>query len=138
MTHANTYDLGLDLWKRWTRMWNGEPALARALVAPSFVLHLPLPSDADASAITTPIAVERWIAAHRAKFTSLTFRYDAGPFVDTVAGAVVGPWIAEAVIAGAPRLVCGMDTIAFRDGKVTEYWTVGKDVTAFGAWITRS
>jgi hypothetical protein len=30
--------------------------------------------------------------------------------------------------------VCGMDTIAFRAGKITEYWTLSKPVDAFGRW----
>lgn len=133
---TNTYETGLDLWTRWMQMWNERPALARELVAPQFVLHLPMPAAVDASTITDPAAVERWVTVHCAKFTSLAFRYEAGPYVDTVAGVVAGPWIADAAVAGVPRLVCGMDIIAFRDGKITEYWTVGKDVEAFGAWIT--
>jgi hypothetical protein len=40
------------------------------------------------------------------------------------------------VIDGAVRHVCGMDTIAFRDGKITEYWTLSKDADPVGDWNT--
>jgi hypothetical protein len=45
-----------------------------------------------------------------------------------------GPWIADVIQNGTPRSMCGMDTIAFRDGKITEYWTLAKPVEAFGRW----
>jgi hypothetical protein len=128
------YEMGLGLWTRWTEMWNGRPELARELVALRFALHLPLPSLADAAAIADPEAVVRWVTSHRAQYDRLTFSYGAGPFVDTRACVVAGPWTAEVVAKGAARLVCGMDTIAFHDGRITEYWTVGKDVDRLGAW----
>ena len=64
----------------------------------------------------------------------MTFHYSSGPFVDTVAGIVAGPWSAESAIDGTSRLLCGMDTIAFRDERITEYWTVAKEVDTIGAW----
>lgn len=130
------YQTGIRLWAQWTEMWNGRTALARELVAARFVLHLPLPNAVDPATVTDPASVERWVTAHRARFERITFHYDAGPFVDTVAGVVAGPWTAEIVIGGAPRMVCGMDTIAFRDGKITEYWTLSKDVDAVGRWTS--
>ena len=57
-----------------------------------------------------------------------------GPFVDTRAGVVAGPWHAETVIDGIARFACGMDTIAFRDGKVVEYWTMSKPADDLGRW----
>jgi hypothetical protein len=32
------------------------------------------------------------------------------------------------MIEGKPRLSAGMDTIEFRNGKITEYWTLSKEV----------
>jgi len=80
--------------------------------------------------------VERWVRAHRAKYERLHFQYDCGPFVDVRAGVVAGPWIADVVQDGAARATCGMDTIVFRDGKITEYWTLAKPVDAFGRWAS--
>jgi hypothetical protein len=134
MNDRDIYATGVRLWRDWTRMWNGTPELALELVAPQFVLHLPLPETASQETIVDPVSAERWVRAHRAKFDRLEFRYDCGPFVDVRAGVVAGPWIADVVIDGAPRPTCGMDTIAFRDGKITEYWTLGKPVEAFGRW----
>jgi hypothetical protein len=134
MNDDNLYDVGLRLWAQWFEMWNGRPELALDLVAPRFALHLPLPSLVDAAAITDPEGVARWVTKHRAQFERLTFLYDAGPFVDASARVVTGPWTAEVVTRGTTRLVCGMDVIAFRDGRITEYWTLGKDADRIGDW----
>lgn len=117
-------------------MWNGETERARTLVAPRFVLHLPTPSLVDPTTIDNPLAFERWIVAHRARFQRLVFRTGCGPFVDETDGIVAGPCCAEASMDGAPRVVVGMDTIAFRDGKVTEYWTLSKEADAVEPWVT--
>lgn len=130
----DSYRLGIELWAKWTEMWNGRPELALTLVGPRFVLHLPQPENLDPTSINSPASVEQWVRAHRARFDRLTFRYEAGPFVDTRAGVVAGPWVADSAIAGKPRVVCGMDTISFRDGKIIEYWTVSKQVDAPRDW----
>lgn len=115
---------GRRIWNEWTNMWNERPALARTLVAPVFALHLPAPVDLEPSHINSPAAVEAWVTKHRAKFRALTFLNEHGPFVDEEAGVVAGPWCAEARLDESPRWMCGMDTIAFRDEKVTEYWSI--------------
>ena len=86
--------------------------------------------------VDSPAAVARWVVAHRASFQRLTFHMGCGPFVDVRAGIVAGPWSADASVDGSPRWVCGMDTIAFRDRKITEYWTVAKEADAIGRWVT--
>jgi hypothetical protein len=134
---TDPYEVGTRLWTQWMEMWNGRPALARELVAERFVLHLPLPSIVDATTITHPAAVERWVSEHRARFEHLTFHVDAGPFIDTIANVVAGPWWAAVVANGTSRVVCGVDTIAFRDGRIVEYWTLAKDASSVGAWIMR-
>jgi hypothetical protein len=130
------YDTGIALWTRWTQMWNDAPALALELVAPRFALHLTSPSLADPATICDPAAVARWVAAHRARFDKLVFSTRVGPFVDTRAGVVAGPWIAETIVGGVATPVCGIDAIAFVAGKVTEYWTMSKPVEAYGDWAT--
>ena len=109
---------------------------ARELVAPVFTLHLPLPSRAEQTAITFLEAVHEWVVLHCARFDRLVFSTEVGPFVDTVRGVVAGPWNADTIVEGKPQPVCGMDTIAFRDGRITEYWTISKPVDAFGRWAT--
>lgn len=71
--------------------------------------------------VCDPASVERWVIAHRARFQRLVFHNHCSQFVDVRAGVVAGPWLADTVQDGTPRPVCGMDTIAFRDGKITEY-----------------
>jgi hypothetical protein len=130
------YATGIRLWNGWTEMWNRRPELARTLVADRFVPHLVTPGTVDPETICDPAAVERWVIAHRARFQRLVFHTGCGPFIDVTAGVVAGPWFADSSLDGAPRPVCGMDTIAFRDGKITEYWTLSKDVDAIGGWVT--
>jgi hypothetical protein len=129
------YEEGLQLWARWTEMWNGRTALAREIAGERFVLHLTLPKLIDPATVNDPPSVERWVIAHRAR-VSPRFHYEAGPFVDTVARVVAGPWWADLVVDGKPGLACGMDTIAFRDGKITEYWTLSQGVETVGVWTT--
>jgi len=129
------YQTGIKLWADWTEMWNGRPELALELAAARFVVHLPLPSPFDAAAVSNPAAVQRFVREARARFERITFHYQAGPYVDTVAGVVAGPWWAESVLDGKQRLSAGMDTIAFRDCKITEYWTLSKEVDSVGDWV---
>lgn len=134
MDNNEIYQTGLRLWNEWTRMWNSAPELALELVAPRFVLHLTLPSVVPQETVVDPVTVERWVRGHCAKYERLEFRTECGPFVDVRAGVVAGPWIADAVQQGKLQPVCGMDTIAFREGKITEYWTTSKPTDAFGLW----
>ena len=125
MTNTDLHATGLRLWDEWTEMRNGRPELARALVADRFTLHVVTPTlGVDPTTVSDPAAVERWVRAHRAKFARLTFSSNMRPFVDVAAGVVAGPWSADISVDATPRWACGMDTIAFRDGKITEYWTL--------------
>ncbi len=128
------YATGLELWRRWTEMWNSKPELALELVAPRFVLHLIQPAQIDETTVCDPATTAAWVANHRAKFDQLTFHTGVGPFVDTRASVVAGPWHAETIMNGVSAQVCGMDTIAFRDGKITEYWTMSKPTENLGRW----
>ena len=134
MTNRDLYETGKQLWIDWTRMWNGEPELARTLVAERFVLHLVLPDVIGQDTIVDAAGVERWVRAHRARFDRLEFLLEVGPFVDVRAGVVAGPWNAHVVENGVARPTCGMDTIAFRDARITEYWTMSKPAESFGRW----
>lgn len=133
------YQQGIDLWNRWTEMWNGKPELALELVAPRFALHLTaVPSrGVDITTIDTPERVMEWVRNHRAKFTNLTFTTQVGPFVDVTAGVVAGPWSADTTSGGTSSWACGMDTIAFRDGRITEYWTLSSPVDRVATWDQR-
>jgi hypothetical protein len=134
----NIYATGIRLWKEWTEMWNGRPELALELAAARFNLHLVTPSDQDQLAIASPEALRQWVARHCAKYQSIRFVFSVGPFVDERAGVVSGPWHAEIMTReGKPVWACGMDTVMFRDGKITDYWTVSKPADEIGRWSTR-
>lgn len=130
------YQTGIQLWNQWTRMWNERPELAREIVASEFALHLTTPGTVDQTTITSPESVLAWVHSHRARFKRLTFDTRVGPFVDVVKGVVAGPWYADLNIDGKDGWACGMDTIAFHAGKITEYWTLSKEVDEVGRWST--
>ena len=130
MVLMNDYEIAKDLWKKWTEMWNGRPELALELAAPKFALHLPTPGNVDQTTVVTPDAVVAWVAASIARFDRITFRYEAGPFV-------AGPWSGEIVAGGKISFVCGMDSIGFKNGKLTEYWTLSKESDAIARWTQR-
>jgi hypothetical protein len=132
------YATGRHLWKLWMEMWNGRPELARALVADGFTLHLTIPSLVRQETIVGPADVERWVTGHRARFRRLVFHPDCGPFVDVAAGVIAGPWFAELSVDESPRLACGMDMLAFVAGRITEYWTLAREVDEVGRWVSRA
>jgi hypothetical protein len=134
----NTYETGTRLWNDWTEMWNGRPELALELVAPRFRLHLVTPSDYDQLGVDHPEAVRQWVTRHRARYQTLRFIFGVGPFVDERAAVVSGPWHVEIItLDGKQGWACGMDTIRFSHGKITDYWTVSKQADEIGRWSTR-
>jgi hypothetical protein len=133
----NSYETAIRLWNDWTEMWNGRPELALQLVAPRFSLHLVTPSVQDQLAVASPEAVRQFVTRHRARFEAIRFSFAVGPFVDERAGVVSGPWHAELIRDGKPGWACGIDTVVFRAGKITEYWTVSKEADGVGRWSTR-
>jgi hypothetical protein len=132
--NEDLYETGIRLWAEWTAMWNGRTELALDLVAPRFVVHLPPPNPTDPATVHDPASVKSWVERHRAGFDRITFHYEAGPFVDTIAGVVAGPWSAEVVVGGKTKRICGMDTLGFRDAKIHEYWTLARESDAVADW----
>ena len=132
------YETGLRLWQQWTVMWNERPELALELCAERFSLHLAAPSLVDETQVVTPADVQRLVVGQRSKYQRLVFHVDGcGPFVDTRLGVVSGPWWAETQQEGTARVVRGMDSIAFQDGRVTEYWTLSREADRLGDWVTQ-
>jgi hypothetical protein len=60
------------------------------------------------------------------------------PFVErdvyTTGLRIWNDWTTMLIVDGSPLSVCGMDTLAFRDCKVIEYWTLSKEVDHVGRW----
>lgn len=128
----NTYETGLRLWNEWTRMWNGETHLALELAAERYTLHLGM--NADTSQITSPAAMKAFVEGVRKRYDKIVAITGVGPFVDTKAGVVAGPWYAEAEKDGKRSSYRGMDTFRFEHGKIVEYWTISTEVDAVGSW----
>ena len=129
-----TVQTGRYLWDSWTTMWNGELPLARHIIADGFYAHLSNTSTADPATLRNAAEVEKWVTRVRSKYAELVYATDAGPFVDTTAQTVTCYWKAKGIyagftgkagdIVGKEFTVVGTDILKFRDGKITECWTM--------------
>ena len=58
--------LGLDLWQRWTALWNGDLALADQLLSPGFRIHFGHAVSVDTDTLRGSADLVAFIAQHRA------------------------------------------------------------------------
>jgi hypothetical protein len=133
---------GEQLWTRWTAMWNGETAIAEAIIADGFWAHLTAEVIADPEQLRDGRAVAGWVGSFRRGFDELVYTTGAGPFVDIAQRTIACPWFAAGIyggrsgrpqdIAGAPLRKAGLDVLKFRDGRVEECWTLSGDITKLG------
>jgi len=125
-----TYEHGVALWQRWAAMWNGDTALAHAIIADG--VHLNLTRDAraffDPAGLRDGASVAAWVAKIRGARRTLAYTTVGGPFVDVERGAVSSPWIADIVDAeGRALRKLGVDALIVRDGRIAEAWTVSAE-----------
>jgi hypothetical protein len=130
---------GEQLWANWTAMWNGDPALAEKIVAPGFWAHTTLEVAIDPREVRDAAAVAGWVRSFRQGFERLVYTTAEGPFVDVERGVIMCNWFVDGVyagrtnrpgdVAGAVFRKAGLDMLAFRDGRVTECWTLSGDIT---------
>jgi hypothetical protein len=134
---ANTNEIatmGHHLWDSWTAMWNGELSNARHIIADGFYAHLSNTQTADPATMRNAVEVEKWVTRVRNKYASIVYSTQAGPFIDVTAQTVSCYWKANGVYAGLTGkagdivgkefTVVGTDILRFRDGQITECWTM--------------
>ena len=121
-----------ELWDSWMRLWNGDYAVADAVVADDVVLHLPKYGMPDPAVIRTRSALTGWIAAFRSSYPEHgVIATDLGPFV--VDDHVICRWIFQGTweggrpesataAAGTPVTLRGADILRVVDGRIAEYW----------------
>jgi hypothetical protein len=74
--------LGLDLWQRWTALWNGDLALADELLSPGFRIHFGnAVVSVDTDALRGPGDLVAFIAEHRAQLPGVRYEPDGPPIV---------------------------------------------------------
>jgi hypothetical protein len=126
--------LGLDLWQRWTALWNGDLALAERLLSPGFRIHFGNVVSVDTDALRGPGDLVAFIAEHRAQLPGIRYEPDGPPIVafDVVAGVPTGRFAARWIVrrtddTGRPVQKSGIDVLAVTDGRITGVWSVTGD-----------
>ena len=122
--------LCVDLWQRWTALWNGDLALAGQLLSPGFRIHF-----ADTDAFQGPGDLVGFIAAHRVRYESDGPPIVALELVDGVpTGRLAARWTVRR-IDDTGRLIrkSGIDVLAVTGGRITGVWSV----TRGGDWQLR-
>lgn len=130
----------IDLFDRWTQLWNRKFELAPDLLAPALALHYAQAGAELFDAIRTPeqllSAIRHW---HELK-PGILFEVEGEPCVDAVqtgdsySGMIARPYNVSLVNADNETVWrSGTDILKFRDGLICEVWSVssGKEGRSF-------
>ena len=119
-----------DLWQRWAALWNGDLAVADAIIAPGFVAHF-APVGSSPAEVRGPGGLKGWIGGALAAFDDYAFVTTVGPLAD--GDLVAGRWVFRGTyrggIPGAPDSsvgtrveYAGADIFRVEAGRIAEYW----------------
>ncbi|MFE2323512.1 hypothetical protein ACFXD5_06260 [Streptomyces sp. NPDC059385] len=124
---------GVEVYDRWTAMWNGDTALAERIMAPRFTLRYTQAGTEAFDDVTTPEQLAATIAAWHGTRTGLRFAAEGLAVVDlepgaaaaSPSGAVARPYLASFTAPdGGVVSRSGTDTLRVVDGLITEVWSV--------------
>ncbi|MFE1413354.1 hypothetical protein ACFW6F_21480 [Streptomyces sp. NPDC058746] len=124
---------GVDVYDRWTAMWNGDTALAERIMAPRFTLRYTQAGTEAFDDVTTPDRLAATIAAWHGTRAELRFTAEGLAVVDLEpgaaaappSGAVARPYLASFTAEdGSTVARSGTDTLRIADGLITEVWSV--------------
>ncbi|OXR43045.1 hypothetical protein B7C42_04931 [Nocardia cerradoensis] len=118
---------GIELFDRWTAMWNGELELASRIMAPRFTLRYAQPGAEAYDAIHDPETFARQIAAFRAAAPGQRFETQGEAVVeidDRGTGTVARPYGSRRPVADGEIAVSGTDILRVEDGLIVEVWSV--------------
>ena len=119
-----------DLWTPWGELWNGNLALADAIIAPDFVAHF-VPMTPGTPEVQGPEGLKGMIGTLRAGFAQATFTTEVGPLAEDQ--LVAGRWRFHGVYQGGipgssadavgkSVAFAGIDIFRVTNGKIVEYW----------------
>ena len=130
----------VELFDRWTALWNGELGLAAEIMADQFILRYGQPGTEMMDDVSTPDEIARLISHWRTARAGPLFAAIGEPVVQLLPeagamnGVVVRPYNSSFKVAGAPvKTVSGIDMLYFREGRIFEVLSVsgGRDGRAF-------
>ncbi|MFE3188265.1 hypothetical protein ACFXHA_04600 [Nocardia sp. NPDC059240] len=122
-------DYAIDLFERWTAMWNGDLTLAEEIMAAEFTLRYAQPGAEIYDDIHTPAAFAAQIDKFRGEVPGLEYRSQGEPVVemtDARTGFIARPYGARIVGADGTvaRDLSGTDILKFENGQIIEVWSV--------------
>jgi hypothetical protein len=129
---------GIELFDRWTAMWNGELALAARIMAPAFRLRYAQAGSEAFDECTTPDAIAKLIGGFRDARPGLMFSAEGEAVVDLahgdggVLGLVARPYLATMPAPNGERTAkSGTDILRVAGGRITEVWSVSASRTFY-------
>ncbi|MFB8001096.1 nuclear transport factor 2 family protein [Nocardia sp. NPDC056000] len=118
----------IDLFDRWTAMWNGDLALAEEIMAPEFTLRYAQPGAVEYDDIHDRAAFIKQIEVFRAERPGLEFEVQGLPVVemdDTRTGLIARPYGARITRPdGTAVALSGNDILRTENGQIVEVWSV--------------
>jgi hypothetical protein len=123
--------IGVQLYERWTALWNLDLALAERIMAPQLTLRYAQAGTQAFDDVANPQALAALIAAwHRAR-PGLRFEAEGPPVVDlqaqgdAVEGLVARPYrVSWPDDAGVRQVRSGTDILRLEHGLIREVWSV--------------
>jgi hypothetical protein len=122
---------GIELFDRWTAMWNGEVGIAQAIMAPRFTLHYAQANSERIDDVHTPEALAELVRFWHGYRANLRFRAEAEVAVDLALvngapeGRVARPYLAVFTDAGGQVVArSGIDLLRVEAGRIAEVWSV--------------
>ncbi|SMH51106.1 Predicted ester cyclase [Rathayibacter oskolensis] len=123
-------DRATEIVDQWVAMWNGDTALAEAIISSGNRVHAALFDGGDGSALGGVSGMTSLVTEMRSLLPDLVFSIDVGPLVD--GDHVVVRWVATghygggvpgaAAPVGTEVTFHGTDILRLADGQVVEYW----------------
>ena len=128
---ADIRETGVELYRRWASMWNGELQIAREIIAEGFSVHLTADAVPPSEPIRDAPSVARWVAAIRERGIDLSYAIELGPLVD--GDLVTAYWRLTGLRRmpdGAPPqpfVRVGIDILRWRQDRIVECWTMNNN-----------
>jgi len=122
---------GVELFDRWTAMWNGNTDLALEIMAPWFMLRYAQANTEFFDDVHTPAELIDIIKRWHVLRPGIEFAAEGDAAIDLMtidgmpAGRVAHPYLAVFTDPAGQRIArSGIDMLAVRAGRISEVWSV--------------
>ena len=131
MSDLNLHQKGIDLFERWTAMWNLNLDLAEEIMAPRFTLHYAQTGAEVFDDLHQPQDLADIINVWHQKRPGIRFKSEGEAVVDlsldgdSLRGLVARPYFVS-FLGEQNQLIArsGTDILKITDGRISEVWSV--------------